>query len=78
MGNNLTPEEQGLALAHQVFQERIEELKKLTDYMEAKGKLSHEYCIMDNWEELLTRLEKGEVIPYECWAVPKLSANLFI
>jgi len=74
----MTPEEQGLALAQAVFQERLDELKKLTEYMESKGKLSHEYCVMDNWELVLAGLDKGEVIPYECWATPKLSANLFI
>ena len=74
----MTPEEQGMLLAKQVFQERLDELKKLAEYMEDSGKLAHEYIVCDNWTFVLAGLDKGEVIPYECWATPKLSANLFI
>jgi len=74
----MTPEEQGIALAQQVFAERLAELEKLAQYMKDSGKLPFEYIVCDNWDSVLAGLDKGEVISYECWATPKLSANLFI
>ncbi len=74
----MTPEEQGVLLAKQVFQERLDELAKLSQYMKDSGKLEHEYIIADNWQKVLDGIEKGEVIGYECWCLPKLAANTII
>jgi hypothetical protein len=74
----MTPEEQGELLAKQVFQERLDELAKLSQYMRDSGKMEWEYIIADNWQKVIDGLDKGEVIPYECWCLPKLSANTFI
>jgi hypothetical protein len=74
----MTPEEQGVALAQAVYKERQDALADLAKELEAKGKLPHEYIICDNFSEVLDGLDRGEVITFSCWAVPKLSANLFI
>jgi len=74
----MTPEEQGMQWAIQVFSERVDELEKLAQYMKDSGKLEHEYIICDNWNQIIAGLDKGEVIPYECWCVPKLAANTVI
>lgn len=74
----MTPEEQGMMLAQAVFQERLDELAKLSQYMKDSGKLAHEYIVCDNWEAVLAGLDRGEVVGYECWCLPKLAANTFI
>jgi hypothetical protein len=74
----VTPEEEGNLLARQIFDERLDELRKLSQYMRESGKLEHEYIICDNWNQIIDGLDKGEVIPYECWCVPKLAANTII
>jgi len=74
----VTPEEQGLTLAQAVFQERLDELEKLAQYMKDSGKMEWEYIIADNWQKVLDGLEKGEVVGYECWCLPKLAANTIV
>lgn len=71
-----TPEEEGYRLAQTIHQERMEQLEDLKDHMLTNGKLPHEFIIVDNWEEVLKSFDNKSPIPYRCWALPKLAANL--
>lgn len=74
----MTPEEQGLELAKQIYAQRYEAIKELQDKMVLDGKYPDQYIIADNWPLVLDSIDKGDPIPYRCWEVPKLAANELI
>ena len=71
----MTPEEQGLELAKQIYAQRYEAIKELQDKMVLDGKYPTEYAVADNWMQVLDSIDKGNPIPYRCWALPLLAAN---